>query len=137
MNVLIDTNVVLDAGLNRHPHNFFAEKILLFISEEKLNGFITASQVTDIFYFLKKYYRDSEQAKHVLIDFFNILDIIAVTKGDCERAVSLSMGDYEDALLATCAKRKKLEFIITRNLKDFVDSPVKAINPEEFLTEYF
>lgn len=137
MNVLIDTNVILDAGLKRHPFNVFAEKILLLISEEKLNGFMTTNSVSDVFYFLKKFYRDNERAKHILVDFFNILEIIEVTKGDCERALSLPMSDYEDALLATCAKRKKLEFIVTRNVKDFSDSPVKAITPEDILANYF
>jgi len=47
------------------------------------------------------------------------------------------MDDYEDALLATCAKRRRIELIITRNLKDFAGSPVKAISPDDFLTNYF
>ena len=137
MNVLIDTNVILDAGLNRIPFNASAQKILLLVADEKVNASITASSVADIYYFLKRDYLDSDRAKEMLINFFNIFEVIDVTKSDCEKALSLPMDDYEDALLATCAKRKRIELIITRNLKDFAESPVKAISPDDFLTNYF
>ena len=137
MNVLIDTNVILDAGLNRIPFNASAQKILLLVAEEKVNASITASSVTDIYYFLKRDYHDSDRAKEMLINFFNIFEVIDVTKSDCEKALGLPMDDYEDALLATCAKRRRIELIITRNLKDFAESPVKAISPDDFLTKYF
>ena len=137
MNVLIDTNVILDAGLNRIPFNASAEKILLLVADEKVNASITASSVTDIYYFLKKDYHDSNRAKEMLINFFNIFEVIDVTKSDCEKALGLPMDDYEDALLATCAKRRRIELIITRNLKDFAESPVKAVSPDDFLTNYF
>jgi len=137
MNVLIDTNVMLDALMNRTPHNVSAERIFRFVAEDKLNASITASSVTDIYYFLKKYFHDTNQAKQILITIFNIFEVIDVTKSDCEKALSLSMDDYEDALLATCAKRKRLELIITRNLKDFAESPVITITPDDFITNYF
>ena len=137
MNVLIDTNVILDAGLSRIPFNASAEKILLLVAGEKLNASITTSSVTDIYYFLKRDYHDSNRAKEMLINFFNIFEVIDVTKSDCEKALGLPMDDYEDALLATCAKRRRIESIITRNLKDFAESPVKAISPDDFLTNYF
>jgi predicted nucleic acid-binding protein len=137
MNVLIDTNVILDAGLNRIPFNASAQKILLLVADEKVNASITASSVTDIYYFLKRDYHDSARAKEMLINFFNIFEVIDVTKSDYEKALSLPMDDYEDALLATCAKRRRIELIITRNLKDFAESPVKAISPDDFLTNYF
>jgi len=43
------------------------------------------------------------------------------------------MNDYEDALLAHCAKRVKADYIITRNIVDFKNSPVLPITPTDFL----
>lgn len=137
MNVLIDTNVILDAVTGREPYNEHAEKLLLFITEDKLKAFITASSVTDIYYLLNKYLHNKEQAQQVLIKLFSEFEIIDVTRGDCEKAFNLTMNDFEDALLATCAKRKKLDFIITRNLKDLTGSPIEAISPADFITNYF
>jgi len=43
------------------------------------------------------------------------------------------MKDYEDALLASVAKRSKADFIVTRNEGDFKGSPVPAVSPQDFL----
>lgn len=137
MNVLIDINVILDAVTGRTPHHVSAEKLFLLVAEDKLNASITASSVTDIYYLLRKHLHDAYQAKQVLLKLFNLFEVLDVTRSDCEKAISLPMSDYEDALLATCAKRRKLDLIVTRNSKDFTESPVKAIAPDDFLANYF
>lgn len=43
------------------------------------------------------------------------------------------MPDFEDCLQESCAYVNKLDYIITRNIKDFSNSRVKAILPEEFV----
>jgi len=70
------------------------------------------------------------RAMNVIIDSNIVLD---VNEEDCREALKLPMQDYEDALLAYCAKRHMIDYIVTRNLKDFVGSPVKATSPEDFL----
>ena len=107
MNVLIDTNVILDAVISRLPHNVSAEKLFLLAAEDKLNAAITASSVTDIYYLLHKHLHDADQAKQVLLKLFSLFEVLDVTRSDCEKALSMPMSDYEDALLATCAKRRK------------------------------
>ena len=41
------------------------------------------------------------------------------------------MKDFEDALQASAAELNKIEIIITRNKKDFTNSPVKVLTPKE------
>ncbi|MDQ7095560.1 PIN domain-containing protein [Desulfosporosinus sp. PR] len=136
MNVLIDTNVILDAVIGRIPYQVSAEKLFLLAAENKLNAFITASSVTDIYYLIQRHFRNVDQAKQVLGKLFALFPVLEVTGSDCEKALKMPVEDYEDALLAACAKRKKLDLIITRNLKDFSDSPVKAVAPDDFLSSY-
>jgi len=47
------------------------------------------------------------------------------------------MPDYEDALIATCARHTKMDYIITRNIKDFANSPVPPIAPDNFIAKFF
>lgn len=136
MNVLIDTNIVLDALMSRSPFNVLAERLFILIAEDKLKASITASSVTDIYYLLNKYLHDAHKAKQALFKLFSLFEILEVTKNDCEKALLLPMKDYEDALMATCAKRRKIELIITRDPEDFNGSPVKAIAPDNFLNNY-
>lgn len=136
MNVLIDTNVVLDALMSRAPFNALAEKLFIMVAEDKLNASITVSSVTDIYYLLNKYLHDIQQAKQALSNLFSLFKILDVTQNDCEKALMLPMEDYKDALIASCAKRKRIEFIITRNPKDFNESPIAAITPDDFFAHY-
>lgn len=133
MNVLIDTNVILDAMLSRSPFNEAAQKLFIMAAEEKINAYITANCVTDIYYILHKYLHDATRCKEELRKLFTLFNIMDITGSDCRRALELPINDYEDALLAACAKRGKIEYIITRNVKDFNNSPVKAVSPDDFL----
>ena len=133
MKLLIDTNVILDALLTREPFYEDAEKVILACAEEKVSGYITASSVTDIYYVVNKELRSPDAAKQALLKLLTLVDVLDVTGTDCEKAFELPMPDYEDALLAYCGKRHKVDLIVTRNDKHFVGSPVKVILPEELL----
>ena len=43
------------------------------------------------------------------------------------------MPDFEDAVQAFCAKSRRVSYIITRNVKDYNLSPVKAVAPSDFI----
>ncbi|NCC62507.1 MAG: PIN domain-containing protein [Verrucomicrobiae bacterium] len=54
-------------------------------------------------------------------------------QADFLRARTLSIKDFEDAVVATVADSAHCQYIITRNISDFKNSPVEALTPEEFL----
>ena len=133
MKVLIDTNVILDALMKRTPWVRAAEAVLMAVAEEKVTGYITASTFTDLYYLLQKRLQNKELTRQTLLDLITVVDVLDVTGTDCERAFDLPMTDYEDALLAYCAKRHRVDRIITRNVKHFAGSPIIAIEPSDFL----
>jgi len=133
MKLLIDTNVVLDALMAREPWAKSAQALLLAVAEEKVEGCITASAFTDLYYILRKHVGDKERAKQALLGLLAVIHVLDVTGTDCEKAFGLAMSDYEDALLAFCAKRHKVDCIVTRNLRHFEGAPVRATLPEALL----
>lgn len=52
---------------------------------------------------------------------------------DVNAAIASNMTDFEDALVSAIAARCRMDYIITRNTRDFRESPVKALTPQEFL----
>jgi hypothetical protein len=46
------------------------------------------------------------------------------------------MPDFEDALQAAAARACGASFIITRNERDFLSSPVTALSPEIFFAQF-
>jgi len=136
MKVLIDTNVILDILIKCEPH-FNDSLLFMRLCGTRITGCITASQTTDIFYLLRRYGKDGQSAKDILKKLTDNIKIFDITAADVMNALSAKMPDYEDALLACCAKRQKAEYIITRNDKDFNASCVPALSPQEFLEKYF
>ncbi len=54
MNVVLDTNVVIDAVAARKPFCIEAEEILSMAAENMITAWLSANSVTDIFYVIRR-----------------------------------------------------------------------------------
>jgi predicted nucleic acid-binding protein len=134
MAVLIDTNIILDYVLKREPNAEDAQACLDKLFTTRTKSWLTASTITDIYYVARRSLNDSAKAKAVVAKLLNAFLISDVDKTDCLNALELDMNDYEDALVSICAKKCKLQYIITQNVSDFTNSPIPAITPADYLT---
>ena len=66
-------------------------------------------------------------------DLTDTFEICPVNRDVLRSALRLEMTDFEDAVQSASAFAEGLDFIITRNIKDFKSSPVRAIAPVEFI----
>ena len=62
MKIMCDTNVIIDVLLEREAFVEDSYKILKLCEEHKIDGFVSASSVTDIFYLVRKYTHSTELA---------------------------------------------------------------------------
>ena len=134
MNVLIDTNIILDDLLNREPRRKQACQIMDLVNDKKIFGYITANTLTDIYYVVERK-ANEDIARKSIRKILNTLSVISVDADDCTRAIDSLMKDFEDALVAVCAEKAALDFIIT-NDKDFlgeINLPVSSISSDDFL----
>jgi len=56
MTILIDTNVILDVLLKREHFMWKSSNVLLLSEKKIIDGYVTASSITDIFYITNKTY---------------------------------------------------------------------------------
>ena len=133
MKILIDTNVIIDALTGREPFRSSAEQIFILAANQVEDFFITASSATDIYYLIRKYMHDTEQAKKTMSKLYELFGILDVTSIDCQEALLIKVRDYEDAVICCCAERNRIDYIVTRNIKDFKQSNVKILLPEDFI----
>ncbi|MBQ7151110.1 MAG: PIN domain-containing protein [Synergistaceae bacterium] len=134
MKILIDTNIFLDWLLRREPFLKSAEKVIekCFLDEE-IKGFVTPHSLSDIFYITRKKLSVRER-KHFLLSVCRHFDFIMEEKELVKQVLSSdSFDDLEDGLQMLCAASNNLDYIITRDLNDFKNSPVPAIAPDKFL----
>ena len=97
-----------------------------------MDMYITASSATDIYYIIRKHLHDT-QAKQVMGKLYSLMGILEVTGTDCVEAIASSITDYEDAVVEKVASRKDMDYIVTRNIKDYQNGSVKAILSDDFI----
>lgn len=117
MKIVFDTNVILDALLDR-PHSGFAKAIIKAVYDCRVEGAITANTVTDIFYISQKVLTN-KGAKEAVFELMNVFDVLPDDGKTCMDALTLPIPDYEDAVLAVCANNYDASYIVTRD-EDFV-----------------
>lgn len=130
--VLVDTNVIIDVLSQRQPFFVDSKKILILAEKGSIDAYITASSITDIVYLLGKYF-DKEKSQKITQNLIKTIKVIPVTGIDIEKAFNYNFKDFEDALQAQCAGKLKIDYIITRNKKDFKSASIKTFTPTEFL----
>ena len=131
--ILLDTNVVLDFLLKREPNYEYAQTIIKEIVNGNVQGYITASMATDIFYLLQKT-NGKTFALNSLADLLIILDVLTVYRDDVYSALCSDWDDFEDALLTYVAVRCGINAIVTRNIKDYQRAKkIDIIFPQDFV----
>ena len=131
MKVLIDTNVFIDFLQDRQP--FANESREVIFQALNYEGYVAASNITDIYYLQYRQAHNKKKTKKDISDLLNIFEIIDTTGVDCRNALRSNMDDFEDAVLVESAKRNDIYCIVTRNVKDFKNSNVTVYTPAEFL----
>jgi predicted nucleic acid-binding protein len=131
--VLLDTNVPLDHFAVREPFRENAEKILNLCGDHKCKGFIAAHSLTNIFYILRKDYT-AENRKELLLGLCDIVQVVGIDQIKLVEALqNEDFDDIEDGLQVECAFAVNADYIITRDMRDFENSPIPVISPEVFL----
>ena len=135
MKILVDTNVVLDLLLDRPPFSDSAAWIFSLVENSEVEAALCATTVTTIDYLLTRSLpRDvAKKALHRLLELF---EIAPVNRSVLEEALKSRMTDFEDAVLSYAASLVGATAVVTRNTKDFRNSPVKALDPSEFLSVF-
>lgn len=133
MRVLIDTNIILDALVGRQPYYENADKIIKMCADKKIEGYLAAHSIPNLFYILRKDMSVDER-RAVLM---NLCDIITVEGVDSVKILSAlknkKFEDLEDCIQDECASAVHADYIVTRNMKDFRNSAVMAVIPEKLI----
>lgn len=135
MKIMCDTNVVLDVLLDREPFVQDSYKILSLCEEHRIHGLVSASSITDIYYLTREYTHSTELAYRAIGKLLEIVKVCSVTNNDVLVAYQKKAKDFEDCLLATCAKSIGCDFIITRNKRDFEEFDIPLLTPTELLKQ--
>ena len=132
MKLLVDGNILLDVLQNREPHVIASALVWKLCETGRAKGFVSALTFANLVYVLRREL-DPKKTEEVLKKLSLIFSFAELSGADLLKAACLHWNDYEDALQVVTAERLRVDFIITRNVKDFKQSKVLALTPAELL----
>jgi predicted nucleic acid-binding protein len=134
MRLLFDINVLLDVFRRREPFYSASAEALTKVAEHEEIGCLPCHALTTLYYLIR---RDTgrQQAGEVVDWLLVHFEIIPQDKLLFSRARTLEILDFEDSALAAAAEAARCDLILTRNVTDFLKSPVQAMTPLEFLAQ--
>lgn len=130
--VLFDTNILLDATDARRPQSREAWQAIERCNGGGDMGLVTAGSLKDAAYILRKSY-DAEGVRKVISSFLECLVILPLGPEEAVNALVSDEPDYEDALVRAAAELNEVDFILTRDVKAFRNSTVRAVSCAEYL----
>lgn len=129
---MLDTNVVLDVLLDRTAFVDQSSQILDLVERGTVTGLLCATTITTLAYLAGKAVGKQQSTKQIR-QLLSLFEVAPVTRAVLDAALASKAPDFEDAVLAEAALQAGAHAIITRNLRDFAHSPVRAHTPAQWL----
>ena len=135
MRLFLDTNVLIDVVMNRKPWVDDALVLFELANQRKLSLFAVDLSFINIAYITRKML--SKQELYTLLkDLREFVNVVEVGEMVIDDAIKAQWNDMEDCTQYYAAKREKVGYIITRNVKDFSQSDIPVFLPNDFLNMF-
>ncbi|MBX2817648.1 MAG: PIN domain-containing protein [Saprospiraceae bacterium] len=130
---LLDSDVILDFFFDRQPHAQYAAFILTQCELGRLQGYVTAVILSNVYYLLRKTSSHQRVVKK-LNQLLTLIDVQVIDKPTAIKALNSRFKDFEDALQNYASEQSgQIDLIITRNTRDYRASSLSVLTPEEFV----
>lgn len=131
--LFIDTDVILDFLIDRKPFSREAAIIFTLIEQKKLKGFSSSLTFSNLYYVLRKI-ESHNRVISKLDSLSKMVRILKVEEQTIKNALASGFPDFEDSIqYFSAVNSKKIDVIITRNIKDFKKSEIPVMTPGDFL----
>ncbi len=129
--IFLDTNVLIDFLADRKPFSRDAARLFDYSLKQMLTIYVSAVSFNNIYYIIRQS-RSHAVTLKLLNELNTWTEVIDVTNVVIQKALVSEFKDFEDAIQYNCAKSvKRVEFIVTRDTKDFKNSALPVLTPTE------
>ncbi|MES2837839.1 MAG: PIN domain-containing protein [Bacteroidota bacterium] len=131
--VFVDTNILIDLLADRKPFSKFAIEIFNKAENKKVKLYTSSHSIATTHYLLKKYIEEKE-LRSILYNLMEYINVISVDTDILKKGLKSKHKDFEDAIQIISAYTvDRIDYIVTRNIKDFKDSEISVISPDELV----
>lgn len=128
----IDTDVILDFMIAREPFALDAARIFSLSENKEISVCTTGLVFSNAYYVLRKL-GTHKKVIEKLTQLARIIEVIGLSKDAVMQALGSDFNDFEDALQHYAALAGDVKVIITRNTKDYKNSQLAVLTPDQYL----
>jgi predicted nucleic acid-binding protein len=130
-NLFIDSDILIDL-LAKRAHYYEALRLLSIVAEGKAKAFTTSLVIANVNYIITKFSNRQKSIKSIRTLRKNI-SILTMNENIIDEALVSSFPDFEDSLQYFSALNQEVDFIVTRNKKDYSKGTIKVVTAGEYL----
>ena len=134
MKVLLDTNLIVDVALEREPFSTDSDRVLSFVEQGQVEGYISASTFSDLYYIIRRG-KGRDWTLAFLMQLGTFCQVATVDQSVISMALNANFKDFEDGIQYSTAVINQLDAIITRNQKDFPVTTPRILTPAQLIQE--
>ena len=132
MKLFLDTNVLIDFILERPLFYKPAAMIISYAAVRKIRVCVSALSVVTANFICVERCKMRLDVYRRKMDFLrNVIEICSVDSSDIYSSYDANWKDFEDGVQYFCAIRAKVDYLVTRNVKDFEESDTKVISTDQ------
>ena len=133
MRILVDTNILIDAFMDR-DNSEVANSLLEQAATGRFLLFVAPHSLSNMYYIYRNDLPDMVRRK-IIGDICRVATVVPVDNTVVKRAVAHKcIIDFEDALQYACAEEIDANYIVTRDHKGYPDTDILAITPQALLS---
>lgn len=131
--IFLDSDVVIDFFTDREPHVNPASELFELNEQGSVKLYLSAVSINNIYYIVRRFL-GHKKTLEVIETLIEMTKIVGTTKKEIVQALKNDFTDFEDSIQYSSALTvKKLDAIITRNIKDYRNSSIAVMTPLNFL----
>ena len=134
--ILLDTDVPINVALDRCPYSDPASELLDRIEHGAEAAYIAWHSVSNLYYLVAPAL-GGVSARDFIVELTQFVAVAATDTESIRYAAELPMADFEDAMQVAAARACGARYIVTRNVRDYERSPIRAVGLQEALTALF
>ncbi|MEI3376273.1 MAG: PIN domain-containing protein [Coriobacteriales bacterium] len=132
MKILVDTNVWLDIAFGREGFYEDSFGAVATCIEDENELLTVATSLKDAFYIVERH-SDAQQAYEWVEKIMAISSIVSVDQLTCHMALDLEKPDFEDGIIAACARIENVDVIISSDKSAYESIGIPCRTPSAYI----
>jgi predicted nucleic acid-binding protein len=129
--LFIDSDVIIDL-LARRENYIAAAALMTVIAEKKVAAFTTPIVLANVDYIITKY-SSKAKSRRAIKSLRKRLSILPIDEKILDAALESEFSDFEDAMQYYAAEKQGIDFIVTRNKKDYAKARLRVVTAQEYM----